>query len=120
MAAPGDASGALALDAGCDCCAAKPGGDDGRRRAVRAARLLAWASLGWMTAEGAVGLAAGLAAGSASLAGWAAGSVIEALASVIVIWRFTGSRQASEEAERRAGRAVAGLRCHRRGGAPRT
>jgi divalent metal cation (Fe/Co/Zn/Cd) transporter len=106
MAAPGDASGTLALDAGCACCAAK-GREEGRRRAARAARRLAWASLGWMTAEGAVGLAAGLAAGSAALAGWAAGSVIEALASVIVIWRFTGSRQASQEAERRAGRAVA-------------
>ena len=60
-----------------------------------------------MGAEGAVGLAAGLAAGSVALAGWAAGSVIEALASLIVIWRFTGSRTFSETGERRAQRAVA-------------
>jgi hypothetical protein len=33
--------------------------------------------------------------------------VIEGLAAVIVIWRFTGSRLASEDAERRAQRAVA-------------
>jgi divalent metal cation (Fe/Co/Zn/Cd) transporter len=77
------------------------------QRDARRARLLAWGSLAWMTAEGAIGLAAGLAAGSAALTGWALGSVIEGLASVIVIWRFTGARTLSEMAERRAGRAVA-------------
>jgi divalent metal cation (Fe/Co/Zn/Cd) transporter len=74
---------------------------------ARKARWLAWASLVWMSAEGAVGLAAGLAAGSVALAGWAAGSAIEALASLIVIWRFTGSRTLSQTGERRAQRAVA-------------
>jgi divalent metal cation (Fe/Co/Zn/Cd) transporter len=39
--------------------------------------------------------------------GWALGSAIEALASVIVVWRFTGSRMLSETAERRAQQAVA-------------
>jgi hypothetical protein len=39
--------------------------------------------------------------------GWALGSGIEALASVIVVWRFTGSRMLSETAERRAQKAVA-------------
>ncbi|HEX3812296.1 MAG TPA: cation transporter [Mycobacteriales bacterium] len=68
---------------------------------------LAWLSLGWMTVEGVLGLVAGLAAGSIALTGWALGSVIEGAASVIVIWRFTGTRRFSEEAERRAGRAVA-------------
>jgi divalent metal cation (Fe/Co/Zn/Cd) transporter len=76
-------------------------------RAARYTRWLAWASLAWMTAEGAVGLAAGLAAGSVSLTGWALGSAIEALASVIVVWRFTGSRTLSQTAERRAQQAVA-------------
>ncbi len=42
-----------------------------------------------------------------ALTGWALGSVIEGLASVIVIWRFTGTRAVSGTAERRAGRAVA-------------
>jgi divalent metal cation (Fe/Co/Zn/Cd) transporter len=60
-----------------------------------------------MTAEGVVGLVAGFAAGSIALLGWALGSAIEALASVIVIWRFTGTRTVSETAERRAQKAVA-------------
>jgi divalent metal cation (Fe/Co/Zn/Cd) transporter len=76
-------------------------------RSARYARWLAWASLAWMTAEGALGLAAGYSAGSIALVGWALGSVIEALASIIVVWRFTGSRTLSDTAERRAQKAVA-------------
>ena len=76
-------------------------------RNARYARWLAWASLVWMAAEGIVGLIAGLAAGSIALVGWALGSGIEGLASVIVVWRFTGSRTLSDTAERRAQRAVA-------------
>jgi divalent metal cation (Fe/Co/Zn/Cd) transporter len=79
----------------------------GWQRAARAARRLSWFSLAWMTAEGALGLAAGMESGSISLVAWALGSVIEGLASVIVIWRFTGSRLASEDAEQRAQKAVA-------------
>ena len=77
------------------------------QRAARRARALSWLSLVWMTGEGVVGLAAGVAAGSISLLGWALGSVIEGLASVIVIWRFTGSRTLSETSEGRAQKAVA-------------
>ena len=76
-------------------------------RAARWARLLSWVSLAWMTGEGLLGLVAGLDAGSVSLLGWAVGSVIEGLASIIVIWRFTGARTLSETAEARAQRAVA-------------
>jgi divalent metal cation (Fe/Co/Zn/Cd) transporter len=76
-------------------------------RNARYARWLAWASLAWMAAEGVIGLIAGFAAGSIALVGWALGSGIEGLASVIVVWRFTGSRMLSETAERRAQRAVA-------------
>ena len=76
-------------------------------QSARYARWLAWASLAWMAAEGALGLIAGVAAGSIALVGWALGSAIEALASVIVVWRFTGSRMMSETAERRAQKAVA-------------
>ncbi len=60
-----------------------------------------------MTAEGGLGLYAGLSAHSVSLVGWALGSVIEGLASAIVIWGFTGRRLLSETSERRAQRAVA-------------
>jgi divalent metal cation (Fe/Co/Zn/Cd) transporter len=90
----------------CDACTATPV-DPGWVTAARHARLLSWASLIWMTGEGVLGLIAGLQAGSISLLGWALGSVIEGLASVIVIWRFTGNRTLSETAEGRAQKAVA-------------
>lgn len=61
-------------------------------RAARWARWLAWASLLWMCAEGVIGLWQGFVAGSISLIGWALGSAVEGLASLIVVWRFTGSR----------------------------
>lgn len=60
-----------------------------------------------MTLEGAFGLAAGARASSVALVGWALSSVVEGLASVIVIWRFSGERTLSETSERRAQKAVA-------------
>lgn len=81
--------------------------DAGWHRAAHWARWLAWASLFWMTVEGGVGLLAGITAGSIALVGWALSSAVEGLASVIVIWRFTGSRTLSETAEGRAQKAVA-------------
>ncbi len=81
--------------------------DAGWPRAARQVRWLALASLAWMCTEGAIGLWQGLAAGSAALTGWALGSAVEGLASVIVVWRFTGSRTLSPAAERRAQRGVA-------------
>jgi heme A synthase len=81
--------------------------DAGWLRAARWARRLAWISLAWMCVEGVIGLWQGLAAGSVSLTGWALGSAVEGLASVIVVWRFTGSRMLSQTAERRAQRGVA-------------
>jgi divalent metal cation (Fe/Co/Zn/Cd) transporter len=84
-----------------------PQRDERWLRAARRARLLSWLSLAWMTLEGAVGVFAGAVAGSVALVGWGLGSVIEGLAAVIVIWRFTGSRTRSATSERRAGRAVA-------------
>jgi divalent metal cation (Fe/Co/Zn/Cd) transporter len=75
---------------------------------ARQARLLSWASLGWMTIEGVVGLIAGLEASALSVIVWAASSFVEGLASIIVIWRFTGSRTLSEHSEHLAQRLVAG------------
>jgi divalent metal cation (Fe/Co/Zn/Cd) transporter len=60
-----------------------------------------------MTAEGVVGLIAGLDANALSVIVWAASSFVEGLASMIVIWRFTGSRTHSERSERTAQRLVA-------------
>ncbi len=86
---------------------APPKRDQAWLRAARMARLLSWLSLVWMTIEGAVGVIAGLVAGSVALLGFGLDSAIEGLASVIVIWRFTGSRTLSETSELRAQRAVA-------------
>ncbi|HEY4026150.1 MAG TPA: cation transporter [Candidatus Dormibacteraeota bacterium] len=81
--------------------------DEAWLQLARWTRWLAWASLAWMTVEGAVGLAAGFGSGSIALVGWALSSAVEGLASVIVIWRFSGARTLSETAEGRARKAVA-------------
>jgi divalent metal cation (Fe/Co/Zn/Cd) transporter len=80
---------------------------DERTRYVRYARLLAWSSLAWMTAEGAIAIVAGIAAGSIALIGFGLDSAIEGMASVVIIWRFWGARALSETAERRAQKLVA-------------
>ena len=60
-----------------------------------------------MSAEGAIAITAAMLASSVALLGFGLDSVIEALASIIVIWRFTGARRLSEHAEQRAQRLVA-------------
>ena len=70
-------------------------------------RLLSWLSLAWMTIEGAVALAAGIAASSIALVGFGLDSVIEGIASLIIVWRFTGSRTFSHAAETRAQKLIA-------------
>ena len=74
---------------------------------ARRVRLLSWLSLGWMTVEGAVAITAGVVAGSIALVGFGLDSVVEGLASTIIIWRFTGARVFSQAAERRAQKLVA-------------
>ena len=76
-------------------------------RDARRARLLSWASLALIGAEGAVAIAAGLAAGSIALIGFGIDSVIEGGASLVIVWRFSGSRLYSAVSERRAQRLVA-------------
>jgi divalent metal cation (Fe/Co/Zn/Cd) transporter len=85
-----------------------PARDEQWLRTARLARALSWASLAWMIVEGVVGLIAGLGANALSVIVWAASSFVEGLASMIVIWRFTGSRTRSEHSERAAQRLVAG------------
>jgi divalent metal cation (Fe/Co/Zn/Cd) transporter len=70
-------------------------------------RLLSWLSLAWMTVEGAVAIAAGIVASSIALVGFGLDSGIEGVASVIIIWRFTGDRLFSHAAEQRAQKLVA-------------
>ena len=76
-------------------------------RLARIARILSWLTLVWMAVEGGVAIAAAVLAGSVALLGFGLDSGIEAMASVIVIWRFTGTRLASTTSERRAQRLVA-------------
>jgi divalent metal cation (Fe/Co/Zn/Cd) transporter len=82
--------------------------DPAWHRAASRARLLSWLSLAYMTAEGTIAIAAAVLAGSVALLGFGLDSAIEGLASVIIIWRFTGTRTLSPTAEARALRAVAG------------
>jgi divalent metal cation (Fe/Co/Zn/Cd) transporter len=76
-------------------------------REARKAKWLSWASLGYMAVEGAVAVAAGIVAGSIALIGFGIDSAIEGFASVIIVWRFTGWRTLSHEAEDRAQKLVA-------------
>jgi len=61
-----------------------------------------------MSVEGFVGVLAGVQAHSLGVLAWAASSFVEALASLIVVWRFTGHRTLSLSSEARAQRWVAG------------
>jgi divalent metal cation (Fe/Co/Zn/Cd) transporter len=70
-------------------------------------KLLSWLSLGWMTIEGAVAITAGVMASSIALVGFGLDSIIEGVASVIIVWRFTGNRVFSHTAEQRAQKLVA-------------
>src|SRR3954465_748892 len=78
-----------------------------RAALVRRARALAWLGVGWHVIEAAIAVLAGLAASSIALIGFGADSVVEAAAGFIVLWRFSGARTSSQEAERRAQRLIA-------------
>jgi divalent metal cation (Fe/Co/Zn/Cd) transporter len=77
------------------------------RELARRVKLLSWLSLGAMSVEGAVAILAGILAGSIALVGFGLDSAVEGFASVIIIWRFTGSRVMSQTAEHRAQKLVA-------------
>ena len=74
---------------------------------ARRVRLLSWLSLGWMTVEGAVAVTAGIVASSIALVGFGLDSVVEGVASLIIVWRFSGHRVFSHGAEQRAQKLVA-------------
>jgi divalent metal cation (Fe/Co/Zn/Cd) transporter len=76
-------------------------------RLARLAKLLASLTLIWLGIEGAVGVIAGILAGSIALIAFGLDSAIEGLASVIVLWRFTGTRTLSPVSERLAQKWVA-------------
>ncbi|MEV7184510.1 cation transporter [Kitasatospora sp. NPDC093102] len=89
------------------CCRPPVERDAAWHAAARKARLLSWLSLGYMAAEGAVAIIAAVLAGSVALLGFGLDSVIEGLASVIIVWRFSGTRTLSEDSEAKAQKAVA-------------
>jgi divalent metal cation (Fe/Co/Zn/Cd) transporter len=79
----------------------------GQAKLVRQARMLAWLGVGWHGIEAAIAVGAGIVAGSIALVGFGADSLIEAVAGIILLWRFAASRAASENAERRAQKLIA-------------
>jgi divalent metal cation (Fe/Co/Zn/Cd) transporter len=76
-------------------------------RAARRAKQLSWLSLVWMGAEGGIAIVAGLIAGSIALIGFGIDSGIEGVASLVIVWRFTGRRLLSSSSEERAQKLVA-------------
>jgi divalent metal cation (Fe/Co/Zn/Cd) transporter len=88
--------------------AAQPGVSDLQwQRAAARARNLSWLSLAWMGLEGGIAIAAGIAAGSIALISFGLDSAIEGVASLVIVWRFTGARLLSRVAEARAQKLVA-------------
>jgi divalent metal cation (Fe/Co/Zn/Cd) transporter len=77
------------------------------QRGARRVRLLAWTSLAWLGFEGVATVVAGALAGSTALVANGLDSGIEALASLIIVWRFSGARLFSATSETRAQRLVA-------------
>ena len=82
-------------------------GQDEHAGLIERVKLISWLSLAWMTAEGAIGVTAGIMANSIALIGYGLDSTIEGVASIVIIWRFTGHRIHSDDAERRAQKIVA-------------
>jgi divalent metal cation (Fe/Co/Zn/Cd) transporter len=78
-----------------------------QRALIARVKLISWLSLMWMTAEGVIGTAAGIMANSIALIGYGVDSTIAGVASAIIIWRFSGDRVDSDNAEARAQRIVA-------------
>src|SRR5204863_2944005 len=75
---------------------------DQREHLLRRARMLARLGVGWHGIEAAIAVGAGVAAGSIALVGFGADSLVEAVAGLIVLWRFASAPLASAVAERRA------------------
>jgi divalent metal cation (Fe/Co/Zn/Cd) transporter len=78
---------------------------------VRTARRLEYLTVGWNVVEGAVALAAALAAGSIALFGFGVDSFVECASGLVLLWRLSAERrgldgEAIERLDRRAHRLV--------------
>lgn len=82
---------------------------DGRDDAVRRARWLNAATIGWNAVEGVVAVAAGVAADSVSLVGFGFDSGIEVSAALVLTWRLRQERRpgCTQQSDARATRAIA-------------
>ena len=80
-----------------------------RSEAVTRQKWLTAGTIGWNVVEGVVAIAAGIAAGSASLIGFGLDSGIEVSAAAILAWRLAQERRTGckQEIDRRAQRLVA-------------
>jgi divalent metal cation (Fe/Co/Zn/Cd) transporter len=81
--------------------------DEDRSRLLRRARSLSLLSIGWMTVEASVAIVAALAAGSVALLGFGLDSLVELASASTILWLYTGRRDGSAVAERRAQKVVA-------------
>src|ERR1700741_2094439 len=80
----------LPIAAAAPCCADPHGAaSDERVALIRQAFRLEWITIGWMTVEAAVAIAAGLAAGSITLLAFGVDSVIELVSAGVLIWRLS-------------------------------
>jgi divalent metal cation (Fe/Co/Zn/Cd) transporter len=64
-------------------------------------------TIGWMTVEAGVAIVAALGAGSVALLGFGLDSLIELASASTILWLYTGSRDGSAAAERRAQQVIA-------------
>lgn len=76
-------------------------------QAAKRAKALSWFSLAYMSLEGGIALTAAFISGSVALLGFGIDSVIEGIASLVIVWRFSGARLHSDAAEGRAQKLVA-------------
>jgi len=80
-----------------------------RAGAVRRARLLNRATIGWNVTEGVIAISAGIAAGSVSLVGFGIDSGVEVSAALALAWRLHRERRdgCTQDDDRRATRLIA-------------
>jgi divalent metal cation (Fe/Co/Zn/Cd) transporter len=79
--------------------------EDARSAHIRAGRTIEYLSIAWTSLEAAVGVTAGLLAGSIALTGFGIDSVIELASSTVLVWRLS-SHPRAEEREKFAHRLV--------------
>src|ERR1700737_4445916 len=77
------------------------------KRLSRRARTLSLLSITWMTVEAGVAIVSALLAGSVALIAFGFDSLIEMASASVILWLYTGSRNGSEAAERRAQQLIA-------------